>query len=433
MTTHPSRQIMEDMENLNKLFIEKNSKGIRTALTENGKLVSVFIDPADGESWVGRVIVGQIKTILPNGFAFVDIGADKNAFMNLRRGHGLKAGQPVLVQVEKDAYGQKGMFVSQEVKLKGRFVVLFRDQKKMLGISKKLEESERTSIKKIAKSLLPEGFGAIVRTSCQGKDPGVLASELNDEIKKLSTALNRIENRARHTVPKTVLHPVSKSGLSYVLNEVMAQNIDEIHVSGKPGFFAEVAEDIKNDFPEYAGVVLHYSENSDLPSIFDVNHVSRQLIDATKKQVELPCGGSITIEETEACVVIDVNTGSNVGDKNYEGTILTTNLEAAKELAYQVRLRNLSGVIIVDFINLASKPDRESVLAALRHEFKNDRTPIDNLSETGLGGLVQFTRRKTRPPLSFYMGQPLLTPKFCEASARSASDKSVFHQISKEN
>ena len=390
---------------MNKLFIEKNSKGIRTAFTENGKLVNIYIDPVDDESWVGRVLVGQIKTILPNGFAFVDIGADKNAFMNLRPGHGLKAGCSVLVQVEKDAYGSKGMFVSQEVKLKGKYVILFKDPKKMLGISKKLDDRERKAIKKIVASLLPDGFGAVVRTSCHGLDSASLTTELGLEISKLSASLLEIEKKAKHAMSKTLLYPVSKSGLGSIFVEVLTQNVDEIHISGKPGFFAEVFNEIKNDFPEYAGSVIHYNKtDSDLPGIFDANSISRQLLDATKKQVELPCGGFITIEETEACVVVDVNTGSNVGDKNYEGTILETNLEAAKEIAFQAKLRNLSGVIIVDFINLAKKSDKETVLNSLKQEFRNDRTPIENLSETGLGGLVQFTRRKTRPPLSYYLG-----------------------------
>ena len=390
---------------MNKLFIEKNSKGIRTALTENGKLTNIFIDPVNSESWVGRVIVGLIKTILPNGFAFVEVGADKNAFMNLRKGHGLKAGQPVLVQVEKDPFSTKGMFVSQEVKLKGKYVILYRAPGKTLGVSKKLGEAERKSIKKLVKTLLPDGFGAVVRTNCQGLEEGFLEKELSSEIKKLSAVLLGIESRAMYANPKTVLYPQSKSGLSYVLNEVMTQNIDEINISGKPGFFREVSEDISTYFPEYQGGIVHYNgEDGDLPSLFDANSISRQLTHATKKQVGLPCGGSITIEETEACAVIDVNTGSNVGDKNYEATILETNIEAAKELAYQVKLRNLSGVIIVDFINLAAKSDRETLLGNLRNEFKNDRTPIDNLSETGLGGLVQFTRRKTRPPLSYFIG-----------------------------
>ena len=389
---------------MNRLFIEKNSFGIRVALTENGKLVQVFMEPKSGESWVGKVIVGHIKTILPNGFAFVDIGADKNAFMNLRSGHGLKAGQAVTVQVEKDPVGTKGMFVTREVKLKGKYIILFFDGDRMIGISKKLEDTERKRIRNAIKGLLPEGFGAVARTTCGGQALDFLKEELKQEIETLQKTLEEIDKAAQYAMPRTVLFPKSKSGLSSILSEVLPQDIQEVYVSGKPGFFSALAEDIQKDFNNFAGKLIHYNEkDNDLPNIFDAHSISSQIKNACNKQVDLPCGGFITIEETEALVVIDVNTGSNVGDKNYASTILETNLEAAAELAYQIRLRNLSGVIIVDFINMATKADRTSILDTLRQEFKKDRTPIDNLSETGLGGLVQFTRRKTRPPLSYYI------------------------------
>ena len=388
---------------MNRLFIDKNSFGIRVALTENGKLVQIFMDPKSGESWVGKVLVGQIKTILPNGFAFVDIGAEKNAFMNLRSSHGLKAGQALTVQVEKDPVGSKGMFVTQEVKLKGKYIILFFDQKQMIGISKKIDDAQRKRIKKVIKGLLPEGFGAVARTTCGGQEIGFLKEELKQEIETLKKTLVEIEKSSQYLVPRTVLFPKSKSGLGSILIEALPQDIQEIYVSGKPSFYNDIAEDVQKDFPNYDGQLIHYNEkDNDLPNIFDAHSISSQIKNACKKQVDLPCGGFITIEETEALVAIDVNTGSNVGDKNYAATIHETNLEAAIELAFHIRLRNLSGVIIVDFINMTNKSDRTSLLDTLRQEFKKDRTPTDNLSETGLGGLVQFTRRKTRPPLSYY-------------------------------
>ena len=394
---------IDSCETMNRLFIDKNSFGTRVALMENGKLVQIFMEPKSGESWVGKVIVGHIKTILPNGFAFVDIGAEKNAFMNLRSGHGLKPGQTVTVQVEKDPVGTKGMFVTKEVKLKGKYIILFLDQQQMIGISKKLDDAQRKRIKKAVKDLLPHGFGAVVRTTCGGLETGLLKAELQQEIETLQQTLIEINNLSQYAKPRTMLFPKSKSGLSSILGEVLPMGLAEIYVNGKPSFFSAVAEDIQKDFQTFAGKLIHYNEtDNDLPSIFDAHSISSQIAKAGKKQADLPCGGFISIEETEALVVIDVNTGSNVGDKNYASTILETNLQAAAELAFQIRLRNLSGVIIVDFINMTSKADRASLLEALRHEFKKDRIPIDNLSETGLGGLVQFTRRKTRPPLSHY-------------------------------
>ena len=391
-------------EAMNRLFIEKNSFGIRVALTENDKLVQIFIDPKSGESWVGKVLVGHIKTILPNGFAFVDIGADKNAFMNLKSGHGLKAGQAITVQVEKDPVGTKGMFVTREVKLKGKYIILFYDPKQMIGISKKLSDTQRKRIKKVIKGLLPEGFGVVARTTCKEQDIVFLKDELRQEIESLQKTLTEIEKSSQYVVPRTLLFPKSKSGLGSILGEVLPMGLEKIYVSGKPSFFSAIAEDIQKDFPYYDGQLIHYNEsNNDLPNIFDAHSISSQINNACKKQVGLPCGGFITIEETDALVVIDVNTGSNVGDKNYAATILETNLEAAVAIAFQIRLRNLSGVIIVDFIHMTSKTSRTSILNTLRHEFNKDRTPIDNLSETGLGGLVQFTRRKTRPPLSYYV------------------------------
>lgn len=389
---------------MNLLLVDRHSRGARVALTEGGRLAQLFFEEKGAESWAGRVVVGQVRTVLPGGFVFVDIGAERNAFMNAPKGHGLKAGQTLTVQVAKDGSGQKGHLVTREIRLRGRLAILFESPARAAGASARLGGDERLRLRRTLRKLLPENTGAIARTACGGMPERELREGLAREISALRAAMDDILRRGRHAAPRTVLHPRSESGLGSILAEALAQGVDAVLVSSGAGFFEAVRADVEREFPGMGALVSHYNgADPDLPNIFDAHSVSAQLRAALQKEVPLPCGGYITIEETEACAAVDVNTGANVGGAGYAATVLATNLEAARALAYHVRLRNLSGVVIVDFINMAARADRDAVLAALAGEFRKDRAPVDNLSETGLGGLVQFTRRKTRPPLSRYV------------------------------
>ncbi|MCL1882463.1 MAG: ribonuclease E/G [Defluviitaleaceae bacterium] len=360
-----------------------------TALTEEGRLVELFIDGAsdsDG-SWVGRIIVGRIKTILPGQFAFVDIGAKKNAFINLKKGHGLKAGQAILVQVEKDAVGTKGMCVTLQISLKGRLVVLQESAQPTVGISRKIEdEKEARRLRKIANKLLPKGYCAIIRTNAKNQTTEAIA----EEMEALHELHKKIVARSEFALPPKTLHSTTFPGL---LPDLLSDDLEEICIQAEDEKFALMKSAVLD--------ILPCLENKISRQIFSLQ---KQIREALKKEVSLPCGGTITIEQTEACVVIDVNTASNVGKINYSETVLETNLQAAAVLAAQMRLRNLSGIIIVDFIDMSSQADKDTLLNTLEAEIKKDRIKTEIIGFMGLG-MLQMTRQKMRPPIAELVGK----------------------------
>jgi len=392
------------------LLIDK--KNACTALAKGGRLIEVFIDAAGdggkadgaGGSWVKSIIVGRLKTILPGQFAFVDIGAKKNAFMNLQKGHGLRAGMPVLVQVEKDAIGSKGMCVTTDLCVKGRFVVLraFGTTYSGVGVSRKIEcAKEASRLKKILRKVLPQGFSAVVRTNAAGQSEEAIVAE----VAFLHAALEKIVERAQFAKPPTVLWPVASEAAGdngafgevlpeYIFSDILSEDIEEIHVqTDSDEEFLAVKDAICHVLPVLEGRISR-----------EIISMKKQLRTALEKEVRLPCGGFITIEQTEACVVIDVNTGSNVGEGGYRQTVLSTNLEAAAAIAEQLRLRNLSGIIIVDFISMQSNADKQELLATLAAETAKDRIKVEILGFTALG-MMEMTRARIRPPLAEMMVQ----------------------------
>jgi len=405
---------------MKKLLIDSTSENTFTALTENDKPVEFFIDARDsnelGGSWVGRIIVGRIKTILPGQFAFVDIGAKKNAFMNLQKGHGLKAGLPILVQVQKDAAGTKGMCVGLEISIKGRLVVLCSNKSAVkgtqspcgeigsntptvfltpptVGISRKVEnEKEIRRLRKIVWKVLPDGFSAIVRTNAEG----LAAENIIREIEELHKEYLKITAHAEFVRPPVTLFPVSQSTAvsKNLLSDILSHELDEIHINAENDEdFTAIKESVCEILPDMANKISQKPLN-----------LRKQIKNALQKEVRLPCGGFITIEKTEACFVIDVNTGSNVGNTDYSTTVLETNLEAAEIIAAQIRLRNLSGIIITDFIDMPKEHDKNTLLEKLAAEIKKDRIKTELAGFVGLG-MVLLTRRKTRPPLGEYFKQ----------------------------
>lgn len=378
------------MSGARQLLIKANDENTRIALAKDGQIVELFIEPrgenpeaADG-SWVGRVIVGRIKTILPGQFAFIDIGAKKNAFMNLREGHGMKSGDAVLVQVEKDATGTKGMYVGTEISLRGRLIVVTKGHSSAVGVSNKItDEKETRRLKKIVRKNLPRGFGAIIRTNAQNSPP----AEIVAEIETLCARLSEIFTRAEFARPPATLFPDAQ-GKENLLLDLLSDDLDEIKIDAPEEFFEKIHAEICEILPSAAPKISREKIS-----------MKKQIRAALEKETRLPCGGFITIEQTEACVVIDVNTGSNVGKTDYAQAVRDTNIEAAAAAAAQIRLRNLSGIILIDFIDMPAAADKSAVLEALAAAIKKDRIKTEIAGFVGLG-MVQMTRRKTRPPIS---------------------------------
>ena len=394
---------------MKKLYIEYGPEGMKTAYTEEDKLVDLFLDTPKDESWVGRVVVGRLKTILPGGFAFINIGWEKNAFMNMKPGHGLKAGQPILVQVLKDASGSKSMYVGTELSLRGRYIVLYRNSAGLVGVSRKItEKTEVSRLKGIVQELLPRGFGAIARTNAEGASQ----TDIAKEIETLHELHMQIRTRAKYIYPPATLYPSAATETKLLLTDILSESISEINISASDNEFTEIKESIRHLIPSLANKVIQY-KNSEI-GLFDCTGITSQVKASTERILKLPCGGFVTIDETEACVVIDVNTGSNIGSEDYASTVFNTNLEAAALITAQLRLRNLSGIILIDFIDMNSESDKSALLSELRAEVRKDRIKVDVVGMIGLG-MVQLTRKKTRPPISEILEMPC---PYCKGKGR---------------
>jgi ribonuclease G len=378
---------------MKRLFIDCRPDCARTAHTVDGKLKEIYIDPLGSESLVGHIYVGRLQNILPGQFAFVDIGVGKNAFINLPRNHTLKKGQPVLMQVYKDAYDEKGPYGGQQLKLKGRLVIIHESHRGEIGVSSKITDpSERSRLRRAVHGVLEKGYGAIVRTKANGHTE----EEIITEAVRLISLHREIIERAQYAMPPALMYPEKAALQDSLLVDLLTDDLDEIWISG--GDFERIKQACEQVAPELKDN-LFFHEDGDKGDLFDIHNITRQMERALEKTVWLPCGGYITFEQTEACVVIDVNTGAFSGEQNYRAAILQTNMEAAAAISAQLALRNLSGMIIVDFIDMKDRQDKTTLMNALAREIKKDRIKTEIVSMTELG-LVQLTRRKSRPPLN---------------------------------
>jgi len=379
---------------MKRLFIDRQPDCVRVAYTVDGKLREIYIDPIGNESLVGHIYVGRIQNILPGHFAFVDIGTQKNAFINLPRNHGFKNGQPILIQIYKDADRMKGPYGGQQLKLKGRNVIVRESARHEIGVSHKISDpQERSRLRGAVHPVLEKGFGAIIRTHACGQPEG----DLTEEAVRLIALHRDITERAKYAMPPVLLHPKKIAALPEDLFiEMLADDLDEVWVSGMD------TEDVKTTCAQFKHKLkkdILFTTDNGGTELFDVHNINRQMTRALEKTVILPCGGHITFEQTEACVVIDVNTGAFSGGSNFRAAVLQTNAEAAAAISEDLTLRNLSGIIIVDFIDMKDKADKTILMDTLAAEIKKDRIKTEIVGMTELG-LVQLTRRRTRPPLS---------------------------------
>ena len=386
---------------MKRLFIDSQNGQVRTALTIDGKLREIYIDPAEKASMVEQIILGRLDAILPGQFAFVDIGMGKNAMMNISPKIQLKKGQPVLVQVYKDPTGTKGAYVGMELRFKGRYTILYESPRSEIGVSQKItDEKERKRLKVLAQQIRPKGYGIILRTNANGLD----AETISSEIEASRLLHNQIQEQARYAQYPSIIYPKTSAAsgqLSSLLSDILAYDLSEIRISGPD--YDSIRQLILEMIPTFENSVFEYRQLNG-PGLFDAYNLTSQISAALKKTVQLPCGGFITIEQTEACVVIDVNTGRFTGQQDLRATVLKTNTDAAASIAWQLALRNLSGIIIVDFIDMKYEQDKSALLGAFKEEIKKDRIKTEIVGITELG-LVQLTRRRTREPLARLLEQ----------------------------
>ncbi|MDR1001150.1 MAG: Rne/Rng family ribonuclease [Clostridiales bacterium] len=379
---------------MKKILIDRCKEFTRTAVTENGKLIDLVIDKHVNESIAGNIYLGVVKCVLPNEFAFVDIGQQRNAFLNALNSDykkELRVEAPIIVQVCRDPSGDKGASLSTRMDLTGRLCVLLESLLGESGVSHKIKSgAERERLKKILKRHLPKGFSAIARTDSENKSEEEIAEDIN----KLRHRYERILTDAAYKRPPALLYRNNSSALF----ELLREDVEEILINDK-SIVTSVMADADACLPGASKLVRLSAR-----SVFDSN-VEKQISRALEKKIWLNNGGFLIIEQTAACVIIDVNSGKFTGGKDGRDNALRTNLEAAKETAMQIRLRNLSGMIIIDFINMDSESDKSRLYDYFQAEIAKDRIKTNIIGMTELG-LMQLTRKKTRESLMHILMEP---------------------------
>jgi ribonuclease G len=433
------------------IFINSTPQESRIAIMEDGLLADFFVERKEERAIAGNVYKGRVARVLPGmQAAFVDIGMDKAAFLHasdffsvpedaqlitaseedvelatppkpsshrrLPLEKQLSRGQEILVQVAKDPLGTKGARVTSHVSLPGRYMV-FMPNTRHVGISRRIEsEEERKRLKEIAQSLLTDEGGFILRTASEGRSK----REIQRDLSFLTKLWKRIQKKAETAPAPSLIHQdldlIARTIRDFFTTETERVVIDSAKDHRRVVDFA------RQFMPRLKSKIVFYSDQQPL---FDHHGIEEKIQRALDRRVWLRSGGYIIIERTEALTAVDVNTGRFVGKRNQEDTIVRTNLEAAQEIVRQLRLRNVGGIIIIDFIDMEKEGNRKKVFEALKDALKRDkaRTNILKISELGL---VEMTRQRTRESLE----NQLLSPcPYCEGRGRIKSPVTIAYDV----
>jgi ribonuclease G len=433
------------------IFINSTPQESRIAIMEDGVLAEFLIERKEERGIAGNLYKGKVARVLPGmQAAFVDIGMEKAGFLHAsdffdipedvqlinppgdevefeetpkppsgRRvplEKRISPGEEILVQVAKDPLGTKGARITSHVSLPGRYMV-FMPNTKHIGISRRIEsEEERKRLKEIARSLDTEKGGFILRTASEGRSK----REIQRDLRFLTKLWTRIQQKAETAAAPTLIHQ-DLDLITRTIRDFFTTDTDKVMIDSAKDH-RRIVDFVRNFMPRLRSkIVLH----SDSEPLFDRYGIEEKIEKALERRVWLRSGGYIIIERTEALTAIDVNTGRFVGKRNQEETIVRTNLEAAQEIVRQLRLRNVGGLIIIDFIDMEKEGNRKKVYEALKEALKRDkaRTNILKISELGL---VEMTRQRTRESLE----NQLLSPcPHCEGRGRVKSSVTVAYDL----
>ena len=379
------------------------------ALVENGKLVEKYEDREDKQRLEGNMYLGKVENVLIGmQAAFVNIGLDKNTFIHIKdiipkvsnetgnKNESLSkydiknyihTGMPILVQVKRDSTNKKGARVSTHISLPGRFVVLIPNQE-FVTISKKIEkESEKNRLIQIIKEVLPNGYGIIVRTSAQGRNKELIQQDIQKVIMGYKTILNNSKILEKDENFEPTLLYQNDGIIGKILTDIVDQDLVRIITN-----HTEIEQYVKQ-FLKDTGledkVKVELRQNENVLNMYDVEE---QIQKSNNRKIWLKCGGFITIDKTEALTAIDVNSGKYIGNKDLEQTVYTVNKEASIEIAKQLRLRDIGGIIIIDYIDMEKQETKQKVLEILEESLKKDRSKIQIIGFTPLD-LLEMTRK----------------------------------------
>ncbi|HTM58231.1 MAG TPA: Rne/Rng family ribonuclease [Candidatus Udaeobacter sp.] len=406
-----------------KIIINADSYETRIAILEDDELAELFVERAEQRRHVGDIYKGRVNAVLPGmQAAFVDLGLARTGFLHAsdlaesldiddmsdldegaspgrrRRAavpkieDSLKKGQEVLVQITKESIGTKGPRVTAQISLPGRFCVLMPGVEHV-GVSRRIEErAERQRIKAIISDVRPKGVGLIARTAGEGKGD----SDFEADVKHLAKLWQKIERKAGASRAPALVHRELEMTAS-LIRDLFTEDVEEVYIDDKDSY-AEIQSYLKAVSPELRDRVILYKGRE---PIFDAFAIEPQIEKTFERKVWLKKGGYICIDHTEALVAVDVNTGRFTGKKSQEETIFRTNMEAAKEVPRQLRLRDIGGIIVVDFIDMEVEANKKSVLEELRKELRKDRARTKAFAVSELG-LIEMTRQRERSSLLHY-------------------------------
>ncbi len=388
-------------ESVNRVMcVREHGDRTQIAVLEDGILVEHYVNRAESSSMVGNVYLGKVQNVLPSmEAAFVDVGRGRNAVLYAgevnweaaglegqpkRIELALKSGDPVLVQVTKDPIGHKGARLTSQISLPGRFLV-YVPEGSMTGISRKLPDTERSRLKSILKDIVPDGAGVIVRTAAEG----ATEEQLTADVTRLAAQWADIMKKAKSASPPSLLYGEPDLAIK-VVRDIFNEDFTTLLVQGD-STWQTLSDYIGWVAPDLLPKLEKWVEPTDL---YAAHRIDEQLAKALDRKVWLPSGGSLVIDRTEAMTVVDVNTGKFTGQGgNLEETVTKNNLEAAEEIVRQLRLRDIGGIIVVDFIDMVLESNRDLVLRRLVECLGRDRTKHQVAEVTSLG-LVQMTRKR---------------------------------------
>ena len=434
-----------------RIVINADPHETRIAILEEDELVELLVERGDKRRHVGDIYKGRVNAVLPGmQAAFVEIGLPKTAFLHASdlaeniadldefegededapsRGGGrrsrrpvpkiedhLKKGQEIVVQVTKESIGTKGPRVTQQVSLPGRFTV-FMPGVDHSGVSRRIEDrAERSRLKQLVAEYRPKGAGLIVRTAGEGKGE----KEFANDVKYLVRLWEKIEKKTHTSRAPSLIHRELEltTGL---IRDLFTEDVDELVIDSKDDH-RDILNYLRSISPELRDRVKLYKGKQ---PIFDGFDIETQIEKAFERKVWLKKGGYLVIDQAEALVAIDVNTGRFTGKKNQEDTIFKTNIEAAREAARQLRLRDMGGFIVIDFIDMEIESNKKAVLDELRQNLKRDRSRTKAFAVSDLG-LVEMTRQRERPSLLAYYSEDCGT---CSGVGKILSLESVMVKL----
>ncbi len=364
---------------MKRIIISRRSNETFAAVTVGGEVTAIYSEQIDSPKLVGNIYKGRVKNFLPGmRAAFVDVGRDRNVFLQFNASQKFSIGEDVLIQIEKEAVGMKGARATLNISLAGR-VLIFLPTLNYIGVSNKIRGCERERLHALAKKIRPQNSGLIVRTAAEGCDEKIFLDDLNDlqkiwarilerSVKRKSPALLYSDN---DLLEKIVREEFTDDTEIFVDNLKIQRRLSELVPTEKIFFHDEPAQ------------------------IFETFGLTAELATLNQRELPLPGGGQIVIDKTEALTAIDVNTGKFIGRTNFDATILQTNLEAAEVILRQLRLRDIGGIVIVDFIDMADDVHKKILMNFLREKARLDRNQTKIVDMTPLG-LVEITRHSSR-------------------------------------